>query len=156
MATSEMFCVVPAVMQVDRADRLGERRKIALVTHAPQEELDRALLRVRQLDRFLGLQVIVECLTHLRRRSEAVRRLPRQGTMKQMLQLVVERVGQDRGQRDVRRSDFLHHLMNVAAADRTLASEQLVKNQSHGKDIRLLVAHPPRDVLRSHIRRCPR
>ena len=137
---------------VDRADRLRQRRKIALVAHAAEQEIDRRLLALATCRSVvLGCQVVVERLGQLRCRLVADLRIARQRLVQNAAQTLVDRYAA--GQTLVFAGDAMHHLINVAALDGTPSGQHFKQDQAGGKDVRAFADFALLDVLRRHVGR---
>ena len=137
---------------VDRADRFGERRKIALVAHAAEQEVDGRLLALAAARAVvLGVEIVVERVGQLRGALVADLRIARQGLVQNAGQALVYRhAGR---QLQVFVGDAVHHLVDVAALDGTPPGQHLEKDQAGREDVGTLADLALLDVLGRHVGR---
>ena len=134
---------------VDRAHRFRKRRKIALVAHAPEKEIDRALTRLARNRFGFGLKEFSQGVAQLVHRVVTVRRVARHCLM------------HDGGQGFIdvdvfRKPNVLAHqpsddLPDRSAIDGPPSDQHFIKHQSCGEDVAALGALAQFKVLGRHV-----
>ena len=97
-------------------------------------------------------QVFFERHLHLARRSEPLLGIEGQRPAQDIAQAPIELGNRVRHLGAVDVHDRVEHLCGIGLSEQLLAGEQLVKNQSHGKDIAAGVERTPCHLLRRQVR----
>ena len=138
---------------VDGRDRVGQRREVAAVTHAPQQEFQSALLARLAAGSSGGIafKVGIQRLAQFGSRREAPGRIECAGAQDDVAQTLVDA-------RFLRQGDRLAHnaldqRLGTAAAKHPLAGQHLQQHQASGEHVHSFADHALADVLGSHVGR---